>query len=94
MKIYDIVLRSTFSSTNAPVYVSRGRNRLISLRDLLRFCSRIRSLSIDGSQVEVIFLHAVDCFVAHMSDAGARFQLSCQVAGELNMTTEKVRYSS
>ncbi|TPP58779.1 Midasin [Fasciola gigantica] len=90
MKIYEVVQQWTFLSTDGTLSAFSGRNRLISLRDLLRFCSRIQRLSNDESQV--VFLDAVDCFVAHMSDTSMRFNLSCQIAGELNMTTEKVAY--
>ncbi|VDP85277.1 unnamed protein product [Echinostoma caproni] len=86
IKLYETV-NQAFCDNSSPSV--SGRNRLISLRDLLRFCSRIQRLSDNDSQAEILFLHAVDCFVAHFSDVVKQFSLCCLIAGELNMTVEK-----
>ncbi|KER24406.1 hypothetical protein T265_07921 [Opisthorchis viverrini] len=67
-------------------------SRTISPRDLLKFCARISRPSVESLQSDSLLLHAVDCFVACVSDPSRLLQLASKIAGELNLTAEKVMF--
>ncbi|KAF6779511.1 hypothetical protein AHF37_00876, partial [Paragonimus kellicotti] len=86
MNIYHHVC---YESAAASVEVA-PRSRTISSRDLLKFCARIAPLSEETRQSDVLLLHAVDCFLACLSDSPRLLRLTTLIAGELNLTPEKV----
>ncbi|KAF5403822.1 hypothetical protein PHET_02306 [Paragonimus heterotremus] len=88
MNIYHHVC---YESAAASVEVT-SRSRVISTRDLLKFCTRIAPLSEETRQSDVLLLHAVDCFLACLSDTSRLLRLATLIAGELNLTPEKVTH--
>ncbi|KAF8562123.1 hypothetical protein P879_04155 [Paragonimus westermani] len=88
MNIYHHVCYET-AATSIEV---APRSRAISPRDLLKFCARIASLSEETRQSDVLLLHAVDCFLACLSDSSRLRRLATLIAGELNLTPEKVTH--
>ncbi|KAG5454893.1 AAA ATPase midasin [Clonorchis sinensis] len=67
-------------------------SRTISPRDLLKFCARIARPSVESLQSDCLLLHAVDCFVACVPDPSRLLQLASKIAGELNLSAEKVMF--
>lgn len=71
-----------------------GVLRPISPRDLLKWCNRVTHLlqgrnSISGSDLDDIFLEAVDCFVGALPDGDAKTAIANVVAEELHIDPER-----
>ncbi|XP_076872534.1 midasin isoform X2 [Brachyhypopomus gauderio] len=68
--------------------------RGLSLRDLLKWCERIR-VNFDSSSsatAQNVFLEALDCFTAMLSKADARLKLAEIIGGKLNVSREKAQH--
>ncbi|KAM0716294.1 hypothetical protein Q7P37_007739 [Cladosporium fusiforme] len=71
-----------------------GVLRPISPRDLLKWCSRVTHLlqgrkSFSGSDLDGIFLEAVDCFVGALPDGEAKTSIASVIAEELRIDPER-----
>lgn len=71
-----------------------GVLRPISPRDLLKWCSRVTNLlqgrtSFTGSDLDDIFLEAVDCFVGALPDGDAKASIASVIAEELHIDPER-----
>ncbi|CAL8083642.1 unnamed protein product [Calicophoron daubneyi] len=91
LRIYELVC-DEFTKCTPSYYGNNNRAREISLRDLLKYCGRLVNLPQGSDQGELVFLNAVDCFMACLSDPTRQFSLATQIAGELNLSVEKVGY--
>ncbi|VDQ16852.1 unnamed protein product [Trichobilharzia regenti] len=92
MKIYLFIV-DAFQNANINVNNSHNnasRIRGISVRDLLKFCSRISMLTEKENFGELLLLNAVDCFLCSMCNSLKQLELACRLAGELNFTVENV----
>lgn len=74
-----------------------GVLRPISPRDLLKWCSRVTHLlqgrsSFTGSDLDDIFLEAVDCFVGALPDGDAKASIAEVIAQELHIDPERRNY--
>jgi len=74
-----------------------GVLRPISPRDLLKWCGRVTNLlqgrnSFTGSDLDDIFLEAVDCFVGALPDGGAKVSIAEVIAQELHIDPERRDY--
>jgi midasin len=74
-----------------------GVLRPISPRDLLKWCSRVTHLlqgrsSFTGSDLDDIFLEAVDCFVGALPDGEAKTSIAEVIAQELHIDPERRDY--
>ncbi|RFN52179.1 hypothetical protein FIE12Z_3562 [Fusarium flagelliforme] len=91
---------------NKPGALARGRNvmdRQMTLRDLLKWCRRLReSLIASGSKTgeeaitntteDQMFMEAVDCFVGSCPDAQIGKDLVFAIAEEMRVPKERVEY--
>nr|XP_054753628.1 midasin-like [Lytechinus pictus] len=68
--------------------------RLVSTRDLIKWCERIeRDFQINSSQsANMVFLEALDCFCAALTNPKTRLAVAEQIGARLNITKEKARF--
>ncbi|RMY02025.1 hypothetical protein D0868_08182 [Hortaea werneckii] len=74
-----------------------GIMRAISPRDLLKWCSRVHKLlqqrnSFSSSDVDEIFMEAVDCFIGALPEGSARNGMSAVIAEELRIDPQRRDY--
>ncbi|KAF4835326.1 Midasin [Colletotrichum siamense] len=102
--ILAVYRRLSKSTGNLPYSPSRGMaDRQASLRDLLRWCRRLRAtLSAAGCSTgdepisettrDWMFMEAIDCFVAGIPDVQAKRHLIFAIAEEMHMAKERVEH--
>uniref|UniRef100_A0A5K4FCW8 Midasin n=1 Tax=Schistosoma mansoni TaxID=6183 RepID=A0A5K4FCW8_SCHMA len=92
MNIYTFVVDS-FRNANIVIQSTMNSSRLrgISVRDLLKFCSRISTLTEKENFSELLLLNAVDCFLSSMCNSIKQLEIACRLAGELNLSVENAR---
>lgn len=96
MKVFDRLQRMR----QGAVLVGQSKTgvlRPISPRDLLKWCSRVTYLlqgrsSFTGSDLDDIFLEAVDCFVGALPDGEAKSSIAEVIAQELHIDPERRDY--
>ncbi|KAH8857575.1 Midasin [Schistosoma japonicum] len=92
MNIYTTVLEYFRNNGISAQHVSSSsRMRTTSLRDLLKFCSRISLLTEKDNFSELLLLNAADCFLCSMDNCVRQLELACLLAGELNLSVENAR---
>ncbi|SMQ48959.1 unnamed protein product [Zymoseptoria tritici ST99CH_3D7] len=74
-----------------------GVARPISPRDLLKWCHRVAALlksrtSFTSSEIDSIYLEAIDCFVGALPDGSTRDDLSAVIAEELHIDPQRRQY--
>ncbi|KAI7307992.1 midasin [Hortaea werneckii] len=74
-----------------------GILRAISPRDLLKWCSRVHKLlqqrnSFSSSDVDEIFMEAVDCFIGALPEGSARNGMCAVIAEELRIDPQRRDY--
>ncbi|KAI7161272.1 midasin [Hortaea werneckii] len=74
-----------------------GILRAISPRDLLKWCSRVHKLlqqrtSFSSSDVDEIFMEAVDCFIGALPEGSARNGMAAVIAEELRIDPQRRDY--
>ncbi|KAI6834575.1 midasin [Hortaea werneckii] len=74
-----------------------GVLRAISPRDLLKWCSRVHKLlhqrtSFSSSDVDEIFMEAVDCFIGALPEGSARNGMAAVIAEELRIDPQRRDY--
>lgn len=91
MNIYAFVVES-FRNDSTVIQSTMNSSRLrgISVRDLLKFCSRISALTEKENFSELLLLNAVDCFLSSMCNCITQLEIACRLAGELNLSVENV----
>ncbi|CAH8610286.1 unnamed protein product [Schistosoma haematobium] len=92
MNIYAFVVES-FRNDSTVIQSTMNSSRLrgISVRDLLKFCSRISALTEKENFSELLLLNAVDCFLSSMCNCIKQLEIACRLAGELNLSVENAR---
>ncbi|SMR48773.1 unnamed protein product [Zymoseptoria tritici ST99CH_1E4] len=74
-----------------------GVARPISPRDLLKWCHRVAALlksrtSFTSSEIDSIYLEAIDCFAGALPDDSTRDDLSAVIAEELHIDPQRRQY--
>ncbi|KAK3107992.1 AAA ATPase midasin, partial [Teratosphaeriaceae sp. CCFEE 6253] len=74
-----------------------GVIRAIGPRDLLKWCARVTNLleslsSFTSSDVDDIFMEAIDCFVGALPDGDARASMAASIAQELGIDPQRRDY--
>ncbi|RCI15357.1 hypothetical protein L249_6503 [Ophiocordyceps polyrhachis-furcata BCC 54312] len=92
--------------TSSLAFVSRGRSvmdRQISLRDLLKWCRRLRECllsegSVSGDEPisentrDCMFMEALDCFVGNCPDAALGEELAFAIAEEMHISRDRAEH--
>ncbi|KKY20099.1 putative aaa atpase [Phaeomoniella chlamydospora] len=89
--------------TGSPAVTNGMRFRPVTIRDLLKWCTRInrrlRMLGVRSGQEAVpedlgdhIFLDAIDCFVRSFSDIGIRSEIASIIGQELHLSPQRVEF--
>ena len=96
-------LRLVYYGASSKGRSSRYAGRTVGPQDLLRYCSRLRSLlnkagviigteSISEAVLDSIFLEAVDCFGESVQSEAARTEIVAQIAKELHVAPQRAQY--